>query len=438
MFKQIKPTYRSALLASTAFAIAATGYGAAMAQESIAGIEEIVVTAQKRAERLQDVPVSVSALSGDMLEKQRINTADEIVSFVPNLQLTSTVGQGTPIFALRGVSMSDYSLNQAGPVATYYDEVYKGNFAILGVAMFDLERVEVLRGPQGTLYGKNTTGGAVNLISRKPGFETEGYLSAGYGNYNRYEADGAVQTGIGDKVAVRAAFTFARADGWFKNLLPGKPDLDDTREYGMRGTVLLQPSDNFDLTVRASTSLQNPHNYGILAQPGPDGIGAGVYALFGLQDYFRTGLKDREVEANYTERRRNRTYSLSATANWRIQDDLTLTSVSSWDKGTLLVPEDTDGSPLKALEIPYYAKTRQIAQDLRLTSDFRGRSISSSAPITTGKRSSTRPISASSRISTSMTTVSSTCRIAPTAFRSPVRWPTASTRPRKAMRFIPI
>ncbi|MDA5195049.1 TonB-dependent receptor [Govanella unica] len=376
MLHQIKPDFRTLLLATSAlaFGVSAGGAQAQHAQPAnIGGIEEIIVTAQKRAERLQDVPVSVSAMSGDMLEKQRINNADDIVSFVPNLQVTSTVGQGTPIFALRGISMSDYSLNQAGPVATYYDEVYKGNFAILGVAMFDLERVEVLRGPQGTLYGKNTTGGAVNLIARKPGFETEGYLTAGYGNYNRYESTGAVQTGLGDKVAVRMAYSFAHANGWFENLLPGKPNLDAVKEYGLRGSVLLQPSDKFDLTIRASTSLQNPYNYGILAQPGPDGIGAGVYAMFGGHDYFRTGLTDRQLEADYTPRRHNRTYALAATANWHVADGLTVTSVSSWDKGNLFMAEDTDGSPLKVLEIPYYARTRQIAQDLRLTSDFSGR-----------------------------------------------------------------
>ena len=129
---------------------------------------EIIVTANKRSENLQDVPISVSAVGGDALEKGRTTQIDELVTKVPNLQLTSTVGENTPIFALRGVSLNDFSLNQSGPVATYYDEVYKGNFALLGIALFDLERVEVLRGPQGTLYGKNTTGGAVNLISRAP------------------------------------------------------------------------------------------------------------------------------------------------------------------------------------------------------------------------------------------------------------------------------
>ena len=84
--------------------------------------------------------------------------------------------------------MFDYSLNQSSPVASYIDEVYKGNFVLFGVEMYDLERVEVLRGPQGTLYGKNTTGGAINFITKKPGFDTEGDIKVGTGNYRREEA----------------------------------------------------------------------------------------------------------------------------------------------------------------------------------------------------------------------------------------------------------
>ena len=150
-------------------------------------MEEVTVTALRRSERLQDVPVSITALAGAALAEQKITNLTDVVSLVPNLQAGGTVGEGVPVFALRGVSMADFSLNQQGPVATYYDEVYKGSFPFLGLDLFDIERIEVLRGPQGTLYGKNTTGGAVNLISRKPGFDTEGYLTLGYGNYDRKE-----------------------------------------------------------------------------------------------------------------------------------------------------------------------------------------------------------------------------------------------------------
>ena len=143
-------------LSAIAFAAAMAALpGVALAQDAAAAkapeTGEIVVTAAKRAENVQAVPISISAIGGDALSKARVTSVDSLVTKVANLQLTSTVGDNTPIFSLRGVSMSDYSLNQASPVATYYDEVYKGNFALLGVAMYDLERVEVLRGPQGTL-----------------------------------------------------------------------------------------------------------------------------------------------------------------------------------------------------------------------------------------------------------------------------------------------
>ena len=304
------------------------------------------------------MPISVSAIGGDQLSKSRVTNADELVTKVANLQLTSIVGDNTPIFALRGVSMSDYSLNQSSPVATYYDEVYKGNFAFLGVAMYDLERVEVLRGPQGTLYGKNTTGGAVNLISRAPELgETSGYLNLGYGNYNRMDASGAINVPMGDKAAARVAFTFARADGWFKNQLPGEPDLAGVREYAVRASVLLEPTDGARFILRGSTSYQNPRNYGIYAQPA---------------ETVRPGLSKREIEANVTERRQARTYSLALTGNIDVSDTLTVTSITSWDKGKLFFYEDTDGTASELLEIPYYDKANQFAQDLRLTSNTGG------------------------------------------------------------------
>ncbi|MFY9349228.1 MAG: TonB-dependent receptor [Sphingobium sp.] len=320
--------------------------------------DEIVVTAAKRSENVQSVPISVSAIGGDALAKSRISNVDSLVTKVANLQLTSIVGDNTPIFALRGVSMSDYSLNQSSPVATYYDEVYKGNFAFLGVAMYDLERVEVLRGPQGTLYGKNTTGGAVNIISREAKLgETSGYLNAGYGNYNRFEANGAVNVPLGEKAALRVAGTFARADGWFKNVEPGMPDLASTREYAFRGTLKAEPVEGLTFVLRASTSFQNPQNYGIYAQPEAD---------------HRAGLSRWEIASDVATRRRARTTSVALTTNVDLSDAIALTSITSYDKGTLFVREDTDGTATKLLEIPYYDRANQFAQDLRLTSDTGG------------------------------------------------------------------
>jgi len=264
-----KGELRAALLPNLALvAMLAASPATAQSGKEEASSDEIVVTATKRAENVQSVPISVSAIGGEALSRSRVTNVDDLVTKVANLQLTSIVGDNTPIFALRGVSMSDYSLNQSSPVATYYDEVYKGNFAFLGVAMFDLERVEVLRGPQGTLYGKNTTGGAVNIISRNAKLgDTSGYVNAGYGNYNRVDLNGAVNLPLGENAAVRLAGTYANADGWFRNVVPGKADLASVREYAFRATVNVRASDAIRFTLRASTSFQNPRNYGIYAQP---------------------------------------------------------------------------------------------------------------------------------------------------------------------------
>ena len=344
-------------LALAVMLAAAPAYAQDTANEGDAGTE-IVVTAAKRSENVQSVPIAIAAIGGGDLAKSRINNVDALVTKVTNLQLTSIVCDNTPIFALRGVSMSDYSLNQASPVATYYDEVYKGNFAFLGVSMYDLERVEVLKGPQGTLYGKNTTGGAVNLITRTARLgETSGSFSAGYGNYNRFDLNGAVNVPLGEKAALRLAGTFAQADGWFKNVLPGQPDLAETREWGLRGTLVVEPSDGVKLTLRGSTSYQNPRNYGIFAQP---------------EAVNRAGLGKWEIASNETSRRRARTYSAAFTADIEVSDSLTLTSISSYDKGSLHFIEDTDGQAIQLLEIPYDDEAKQFTQDLRLTSNSDG------------------------------------------------------------------
>lgn len=117
-------------------------------------LEEIIVTAQKRAENLQEIPVSVSALTASNLENLKLRSSTEVAAQVPNMQVITPFGNGFATVPMRGISMSDTSLNQNGPIARYVDEVYKGNPAIQGVQLFDLELIEVLRCPQGTSYGK--------------------------------------------------------------------------------------------------------------------------------------------------------------------------------------------------------------------------------------------------------------------------------------------
>ncbi|MCJ2183025.1 TonB-dependent receptor [Novosphingobium sp. 1949] len=357
MSRRKSPLLPSALALGAAL-VSAPAWGQAAAEPSAPQPGEIVVTATKRSENIQSVPISISAIGGDALAKGRMDSVDSLVTKVANLQLSSIVGDNTPIFALRGVSMSDYSLNQASPVATYYDEVYKGNFAFLGVAMYDLERVEVLRGPQGTLYGKNTTGGAVNIISRTAKLgETSGYANLGFGNYDRVDLNGAINLPLGDKAALRVAGTYSKANGWFHNVVEGVPDPGGVREYGVRATLRYEPSSSVRFVAQGSTSYQDPTNYGIYAQPTADN---------------RAGLGKWEIASDVTERRRARTYSLALHTDIDLSDTLTLTSITAWDKGYLHFREDSDGQASQLIEIDYDDKASQFAEDLRLTSDTGG------------------------------------------------------------------
>ena len=132
-------------------------------------LDEIVVTAQRRVERLQDVPIAITALSAADLTDRGVRQAGDITASVPNMLLNSPYGpEAQPTFTLRGVTTQDYSQNQSSPIAMYVDEVYKPVGAVQALQIYDLDRVEVLRGPQGTLYGKNATGGAVSFYSKKP------------------------------------------------------------------------------------------------------------------------------------------------------------------------------------------------------------------------------------------------------------------------------
>ena len=331
---------------------------------------EIVVVAQKRKERAQDISATITAISADTLAKSHITQAGDIVSLVPNLHSTNTTGDSTPLFSLRGISMSDYSLNQDGPIATYYNEVYKGNPALLGLGFFDVDHLEVLSGPQGTLYGKNTTGGAVNLIMRAPTFDTNGYASVGYGNYNALSGAAAINTAITKTLAVRVAVTGDLADGWFKNVTPGQPDFDSKRDWGARVSLLYQPSSQFSALLRLEETLQTPYNYGIYAQPGPGGEGASVYTDTSLIYARPASLGNWQTQSYNDGRRRNLTQSASLTLNYDFDNGLALTSITSYDYGNLVIPEHTSGAPNNSIAIWYYDTAKQFTQDLRLTTKW--------------------------------------------------------------------
>src|SRR6202521_3746572 len=213
-------------------------------------LAEITVTAQRVSERLQDVPGAVPAISANELAERGVRQAGDITASVPNLLLNSPYGpEAQPTFTLRGVTTQDFSENQSSPIAMYVDEVYKSVGAVQALQIYDLDRVEVLRGPQGTLYGKNATGGAVSFYSTNPSLTAaDGYVTAGLGNYSDRLVRAAAGTPIVDNaLAVRAAVMYEKRDGWVNSVVPGVEPLNGIDALAGRLTLLWKPND--DLTA---------------------------------------------------------------------------------------------------------------------------------------------------------------------------------------------
>lgn len=364
--------------------ISVTTFAEEAVQEKIVaqdlGVEKIVVTAQKRSQNMQDVPVAVSAMNADKLETLRLNNSTEIADQIPNVQIQKPFGDAQPVFAVRGVSMSDFSQNQSSPVALYIDEVYRGAPALQGIAMFDLQRVEVLRGPQGTLYGKNTTGGAVNFYTKKPSFsDNNGYLTLGVGNYGRIETKGAYEsTLVEDVLAVRGAFTYAEADGYVDNKLAGFSDQSAVDNWAGRVSFVYTPNDDLEATFTYSKSRATPIHAGGLAanirepyiQEGLEFLGELPGGVGLATGYDRAGLDYLDNEANYTKKREHEVENLSLSLNWYINDEHSLTSITSYDEGFLNILSDDDGSPNTILHTVITSDVSAFSQDLRISSEY--------------------------------------------------------------------
>ena len=161
-------------------------------------LEEVVVTAQKREQNLQDVGVSVTAFTGDQLAKLGFTNSLDIIVQTPGLEVSGAGGGSINSFTIRGVTQNDFAASQEGPVAVYVDEAYISTNVVTGFSLFDLDRVEVLRGPQGTLFGRNATGGLLHYISVRPSQEFEGFVDVQIGESGRQRLEGAVGGGLTD------------------------------------------------------------------------------------------------------------------------------------------------------------------------------------------------------------------------------------------------
>jgi len=329
------------------------------------GLEDIIVTARRSEERLQDVPVAVSAVSAAGLERLGIARAQDLQAAVPSLQISSPYGDSQPNFTLRGIGPANqFQINTASPIGLYIDEVYQAFRPTQGLQMFDLDRVEVVKGPQGTLFGRNTTAGAISLFTRQPKLNgrAEGYVTAGYGNFNRYTVEAATDvTMVEDQLGLRVAVSHQNGDGAIRNVGTG-PDYRSLNSFAARATLRAKPTDTLDIALTGSYSWDNPVPSSIYAV----GIGLGATNPFG---YSRANLGDFEAQTNDDQRflARNATGTLRVT--WDL-NPVTITSVTSYGESIQRQRTDCDGSPISLCYFRANIDASEFSQDLR--ANYRG------------------------------------------------------------------
>jgi iron complex outermembrane receptor protein len=365
------------VLISPAYAQVAQDPGAEGGQPS-EQIEDIVVTANKRAESVQNVSIAISAYSAESLENLGIKNSNDLASFTPNLTWSPAGGAGSNI-GMRGVTDVNFTTSQVGSVGIIVDEVSLNSPVLNTFALFDLQRVEVLRGPQVTLYGRSTSGGAVNFITRRPvvGGEAEANSSFTFGNFNTIEFEGAVSLPLSDRLAIRVAGISQNRDGIFRNLTLGTRDSDRSRhairlgvaaDIGSTGKLFLSGfygvSRGQSLRYKA-VGLRQPG----LPNPSTDclrspGIGSGCTDVAGFAD-----------NANFNEVFSDNPNPLEDITAYGMTGNLSfdfggvqLTSITSYINNRIARTGDEDGGSAPILDVHIDAKTKQFSQELRLTS----------------------------------------------------------------------
>ncbi|MFT4025368.1 MAG: TonB-dependent receptor [Novosphingobium sp.] len=327
---------------------------------------EIIVTAGRREERLQDVPTAVSALSSDLFQLNGVGrSANEVLNFIPNAS-AGTQQHGRPRWWIRGIGAGQQQLDLASPVGFYLDDVYISNASATGLPLFDIERVEVLRGPQGTLWGKNTTGGAVNVITKRPQLsgEQDNYVKLEYGSYDNKIAEGAVGVAIvPDKLAARFSFRLDHRDGRFDNLFTG----DKSNKIGddvFRGQILAKPTENL-------TALFQIH----YRKYDTDGTywNTETYPAGGVFRGGYTPSTDLDtVSTNAGEWSRTSQLGGSFRLDWDL-GGVTVTSITGYERWKSRSIGDGDYTPIEISRSYSEARSRQWTQELRLTSPKTGR-----------------------------------------------------------------
>jgi len=349
--------------------------GSAVAAESGA-LEEVVVTAEKRTANVQTTPIAITAVGAEQLDKMAANGLGDLQAVVPSMQFSTQSADAVRVqLTIRGIGSDVIEAGADAGVGLYLDGVYMGRTSAALTSIFDLDRVEVLRGPQGTLYGRNTSGGAVNLITKAPMSKSEAYGEVSGGDYGEYSLKGVVNGALSDTVSARFSFGGEHRNGYQQNLVPGGTSADDSKTGFGRLQLLFAPSEIFDFLgsayydkiggvgpgTKAFGGVPPVFATGVLPDGTPNLSGVVNPSVFALAQPFpsdyHTVYKDTRESVDVPM------YGVTGTAQWKLEA-ATLKSITSYQDTTQDEVRDLDATELPMAVLDRHEAATQFTQEL--------------------------------------------------------------------------
>lgn len=369
----LQPLAAGVLLATAGHVLAEPGPAdAAPTVEQDAKLGTVTVNARRREETSQSVPTPISVLGSETLETQRIYRVQDLQQLVPSTNVAYVHARQSSI-SIRGLGNNPASDGLEGSVGVYLDNVYLGRPGMAVFDLLDVEQLEVLRGPQGTLFGKNTTAGVLNITTRKPTFQREGSVQSSLGEDGYWQTQGSFSGPITDTLAGRISAYRTEDDGYVKNLYNGD-DLNGGKRQGFRTQLLFKPSDTFNLRWIGEYNEEDSNN-GILSlySTGPTINGVNRYESLASQAG-ATLVSGKKRKVNFDADQMVKVFQggTSVEANWTLPNDFTLTSITAyrwWD----FTPRNDDGLNVPAAyNAGVSVRDKQYSQELRLASPTGG------------------------------------------------------------------
>ena len=362
----------------------------AFAQSGQGTIEEVVVTARKRAESLQEIPVAVTAISSEALKAQSVESIRDVANQTPSLLINQgSSGRASLVVTIRGQTNNDLLLTVDPAVGIYIDGVSMAKTITSELAnLLDVERVEVLKGPQGTLYGRNTTGGSVNIFTKLPGADPEGQVSIRGGSFNRVGGSLIFNMPIkGEDIALRFAGSYDKRDGWGRNATLGKKVGGDLDGGSVRTSLLVRPTESVEVLLRGdytkSTTTSIPHKpRGLVpgstaatligqaigltaaqaATPAGRAQAAAAYANSVPGGFYDTNTDFQSLDHSYS-------WGTSGTVTVDLPADMQFKSISAYRVSNRATFYDLDGSRFALLSTNGYTHQELLSQELQLTGE---------------------------------------------------------------------